>query len=632
VLPAELKPFLSGITVTNYISLIENQDKLFECAIQATYKKLEIQQKMDEKEMQKEILAKFYALADTDPKIQTCYEYLFDVARAIYLGDRTKTTTTKLEQIEGKDEQFLEFLLNPLRAQNMFIQFLASVMKLQKDEKVLEIITSQTPEHQVGAINIRAQTYAADAESNCLSTTTMFLRDGFYLMQPVTDVDATIALRTTPDKTTGFWNKFVGYCVTLPANDAIGAKLKGKTLDADTFSMLAAFIYTKYAEGDVATLKQKIFESFTGEAADPANIDKTIIPDNPGKIPVVGTIMLDAVLKVMRMEHVHFIVHLVATLGEPTVPAVAAPAAPAASAAAGPEVDPSAAADPSTASQDLTTDQKKEVEGVIVTIINDAAIKNKAEEIKKRLLSFNKRGQPSNRQLDSARFRYALTYIKDPQLLKEFIATTKKYFSGTKISEFPESANLRGINESMTYELDDKFKLKGTAAEGGAGAAERAPAAAVAEAKPAEEAKPATTTAAAGGAAAAATTTAPPESPTPAAQSGANAAAAAQPAATAVAPAAAGATAQQKAAKAKGLAEAQKRTGISASEVAATQRQAAENAALRAAAVAPAAAGANAQQIAAKAKGLEEAQQRTGISASEVAATQRQAAENNTPT
>jgi len=362
VLPKDLKPFLDGITVTNFISFIENQDILLNAATQAIYGDFKIEYKeasettdeAEEKRLQDQILEKINAIKeDLDPIFQKSYNYLFDVVRVVAIGEIGGVkNATKIEQIEGKDEQFTEFVLNLSRAKNLFIEMLAYIIQMQKkDPTILELIRGQAEGiKREGAINIRAMTYAADAEVNALRSTGMLLRDGFYLMQPTADVEKMITLRNNPDKTQGFWCKFVTKCLTPPDAAATKAQVLKKILDVETFSMLAAYIFGKYkAAADTAGLKKAIFEDLRNDAGtsfDDANHAK-LIPDTPEQVPVAEGIMLDAVLKGMRMEHVHFIVHLVATMvgaTPPAAPVAAAVAAPGSASAAGPIVDKIAAA------------------------------------------------------------------------------------------------------------------------------------------------------------------------------------------------------------------------------------------------------------------------------------------------
>jgi hypothetical protein len=66
-------------------------------------------------------------------------------------------------------------------------------------------------------------------------------------------------------------------------------------------------------------------------------------------------------------------------------------------------------------------------------------------------------------KLTSAKFRFAITYIKDSTILQEFIGSIKHYYAAATRVDTSEAKNIKELKNNSAYEIDattNKLKVK----------------------------------------------------------------------------------------------------------------------------------------------------------------------------
>jgi hypothetical protein len=241
--------------VKKYIEILERQDELFECAMYAIYMELGI---IPDKTltMEKIVEDKEDDIIAIDPNNVTPHlEYIEDVAKLIYftqLPNPGGANKTKIQQIVLVDNK-IEFLLNPLRVQNMFMKDLAVICILQKkDPTILSKLTTDALK------DLRAARYGASIEVDAYQTTGKRSRDGFFARQLVHDFRTICGV----DRTGGadsFWQIFVRKC--NESTTVTNAFFGGAHRDTH-YGILAAYVYQLYnANTNINILKEQVLDS-----------------------------------------------------------------------------------------------------------------------------------------------------------------------------------------------------------------------------------------------------------------------------------------------------------------------------------------------------------------------------------
>jgi len=241
--------------VKKYIEILERQDELFECAMYAIYMELGI---ITDKSltMDKIVEDKEDNIIAIDPAAVIPFlEYIEDVAKLIYftqLPNPGNANKTKIQQIVLVDNG-TEFLLNPLRVQNMFMKDLAVICILQKrDPTILGKLTT------LPLKDLRAARYGASIEVNAYQTTGKRSRDGFFARQLVHDFRTICG----GDRNTGdlsFWEIFVQKCdeSTTDSNTFFEGSHRNTN-----YGILAAYVYQLYkANTNIDILKKDVLDS-----------------------------------------------------------------------------------------------------------------------------------------------------------------------------------------------------------------------------------------------------------------------------------------------------------------------------------------------------------------------------------
>ena len=307
---------LEPLTLEKYILAVEHQDKLFEYALNAVYAACGIAIPVDEMA----IIEALKTEATNTTAKESIRTYFSDVANLIYF-DQTKVfggvpriSPTKLQEIFKNPP--VELLVNPEQAKNRFIQDLAAVCVLQKqDPSILD--DCRTDEN----IKLtRALRYEAANEANSYGMTSNRSRDGFYLLQEITAFRTALGYGRNDTKS-GFWYKFLSRCI---GNNV-------STIMDDKFAYFAAYIYSKYASPDYApgALKNLVFTGLKTDLPEPrASRVGSMGKQNVAHIPptadlnaaVVSTVTMSELLDRFLINDIQFMLQLCYAIENQQVP------------------------------------------------------------------------------------------------------------------------------------------------------------------------------------------------------------------------------------------------------------------------------------------------------------------------
>lgn len=300
-------------SVKQYMKIIAHQDHLFGAAVKCMYKAIGVADPPTEAD----ILAKYAAYTGDKAAL---FEYLHDVEELVNFRRADRPTSalarTKIQQIEQED--LLELLLNPARAENTFMKELATACIMQKSDPSILAKASESPLLKF----MRYSKYLTTAEANSLLQTGAHLRDGFHVAHTINAFEAALGINKT-DKAGTFWDKFVVGCIAPTGAD-------GSFFPRDTrntpYSNFAARVYANYAGvASVADLLTAVLSSIP--LKDPA--DSTTLAgyitasSNPTfRFPdaseldkaVIDGLTLKQILASIDLAQFQFMVHLCKTI------------------------------------------------------------------------------------------------------------------------------------------------------------------------------------------------------------------------------------------------------------------------------------------------------------------------------
>jgi hypothetical protein len=303
------------LTLEKYILAVERQDTLFEYALKAVYDACGIANSQDETAII-EALKTETTVTTAKDAVKT---YFTDVANLVYFdpikqGSSTPSPT-KLQEIFKNPP--VELLVNPEQAKNRFIQDLAAVCVLQKQD--LSILEECRTDENIKLT--RALRYEAANEANSYGMTSNRSRDGFYLLHEITAFRTALGYGRNDTKS-GFWYKFLSRCI---GNNV-------STIMDDKFAYFAAYIYSKYASPDYApgTLKSLVLTGLKNDLPEPraasrvGSMGKQNVAHIPPTVdldaPVVPTVTMGDLLDRLLINDIQFILQLCYAIENQTGP------------------------------------------------------------------------------------------------------------------------------------------------------------------------------------------------------------------------------------------------------------------------------------------------------------------------
>jgi hypothetical protein len=308
------------LTLEKYILAVERQDTLFGYALKAVYDACGIVNPQDELA----IIEALKTAATVTAAKEAIKTYFTDVANLVYFdpikqGSSTPSPT-KLQEIFKNPP--VELLVNPEQAKNRFIQDLAAVCVLQKQD--LSILDDCRADENIKLT--RALRYEAANEANSYGMTSNRSRDGFYLLHEITAFRTALGYGRNDTKS-GFWYKFLSRCI---GNNV-------STIMDDKFAYFAAYIYSKYASPDYAsgTLKSLVLTGLKNDLPEPraasrvGSMGKQNVAHIPPTVdldaPVVPTVTMGDLLDRLLINDIQFILQLCYAIENQNGPVVSGP-------------------------------------------------------------------------------------------------------------------------------------------------------------------------------------------------------------------------------------------------------------------------------------------------------------------
>lgn len=281
-----------------WFRILENQDELFDAALQILLKKAGVDTTGN---LEQQILA---LDTDTLEKIRdSLLAPLLDVRKMVKFNANTDSKATKLSQIiKNKSESLISLFLFPKRLHNMFLESLAGILvSLGTDSQMLEQLTNPT------LVDVAAAQYRAYVLSNIMMSTGTVQRDGYFLDYPVTDIK----------------QGFVSNTVDTFYSDMLGEILRNKDtpfeelfrnegdcsryIDDWSWGILTAHIFLAYKFGSL----DKILTLFDTECttAKPRGTETRYYPEGYDDVTIRG-VRFGTLLSNMSYTKLQYILHL----------------------------------------------------------------------------------------------------------------------------------------------------------------------------------------------------------------------------------------------------------------------------------------------------------------------------------
>jgi len=292
--------------VDTYFAGIEHQDELFDIVAEIlteTYGTEDIIQ--DSEDINK---YKAEAMNYIDD-VRQFILFKYPPESAVNPFDEAKPNSTKLELIKGRTETLSELLIFPKRLTNVFVQSLANIFILLKNNR--DILTQiKTP----GLMSIAVSEYTANLYSNVWHLTAHEFRDGFFLDQGEDDFKETMGT---------FWKELFDNLANI---EKLGIKDIELIKETTTWAHIAAYVfkwYLTYQFDDVKDHKESLLMYFKSIAKpDPTRtitgtntegMRAALPPANCDDVKMFGTTIKE-LMTLMDSTTLEFILHLAYTI------------------------------------------------------------------------------------------------------------------------------------------------------------------------------------------------------------------------------------------------------------------------------------------------------------------------------
>ena len=293
--------------VNNYFAGIEHQDELFDIVAEILTETYGTQDIIQDSEDINKYKAEAMKYID-DVRQFILFKYPPESAVNPF-EEAAKPELTKLEIIKGRTETLSELLIFPKRLTNVFIQSLANIFILFKNNR--DILTQiKTP----GLMSIAVSEYTANLYSNVWHLTAHEFRDGFFLDQGEDDFKATMGT---------FWKELFDNLANI---EELGTKDIELIKDTTTWAHIAAYVfkwYLTYQFDDVKDHKESLLTYFKSIAKqDPTRtitgtntegMRAALPPANCDEFKMFGTTIKE-LMTFMDSTTLEFILHLAYTI------------------------------------------------------------------------------------------------------------------------------------------------------------------------------------------------------------------------------------------------------------------------------------------------------------------------------
>lgn len=311
-----------------YIQLIERQDEMFRMALNIIYAKLGINPQSDT--LLDDVIATLGTIESLgEDRLKAYIMDVFSLITGVRPGSQEMATVLKLEELDIYGEKLARLIKDPLpqillwpeRVSNVFVEYIArGLIELKTSHTELDdVLAERDPAVKKTKQEAFATAHNAHIQANAVLTTSLGLRDGFFLWQKMAYPDAPMDTcpkdQRSPCGQTGvadisFWFQFCNKMKTSIADDTAYFKKTAKI--GILFSHLVAYVYKIYTESGIGAARTAILNlSNFASGADQLTKDSTYRPRDI----TVGLIDRFNALRVLEPAQYTFLLHLVYTMG-----------------------------------------------------------------------------------------------------------------------------------------------------------------------------------------------------------------------------------------------------------------------------------------------------------------------------
>lgn len=310
--------FTDTIDIHEYIQCIQKQDELFTLALKHIQETLQIS---SDTEFIKKFASVTYSPEEKVKNSDIIKGYIGDVLSLITLDNAVRTSITTAWKKDMDDSNLIKLLTTPKRVENIFVQALATVFFIMKDDTATMNLLKGAISNELAYKDLTtqlAEKYSGYANALSYTLTNAPIRGSFFARQEPTGKgtsypnERTFAsiitegrgISRTPCK--GFWCEFIHHCI----------QDSGIFFGTSDWAVLTANIYNIYTQDPENLLKAVVSSiKHTNKRRDINDKEKTkFSPDNLSTKLFGTETTLEDVLKQISFDAFQFVIHLVYTL------------------------------------------------------------------------------------------------------------------------------------------------------------------------------------------------------------------------------------------------------------------------------------------------------------------------------
>ena len=312
-----------------YIQLIERQNEMFRMALNIIYAKLGIDPQSAT--LLDDVIAKLGTIESLgEVNLKAYIVDVFCLITGVVPGSAAMNTILELKRdiryaekiARLMDDTLPQILLWPERVSNIFVEYIArTLISLKKDHTELDaVLAERDPIVKKTKQDAFTNTHTAYIQANAVLTTSLGLRDGFFLWQELAYPQAprdTCPRDTRSDcgqletKDVSFWFQFCNKMETSVTEDVNTFKGLNTNPSSILYSQLVAYVYKIYKEQSVSAVRSAILNSSNFASGTAIKSNSTYRPRDIVTQEIPGA----NVLRVLDPAQYTFLLHLVYTMG-----------------------------------------------------------------------------------------------------------------------------------------------------------------------------------------------------------------------------------------------------------------------------------------------------------------------------
>ena len=254
-----------------YIKLVERQDEMFRMALNIIYAKLDINPQSET--LLGDVIDKLPSIESLgEANLKAYIMDVFSLITGVRPGSQEMVAVLKLDEKDIYGEKLARIMKDPLpqillwpeRVSNVFVEYIArGLIELKKDHTELDAVLAER-DSAVKKTKQEAFASARNAymQANAVLTTSLGLRDGFFLWQkmayPEAPMDTCPKDQRASCGQTGvadisFWYQFCNQMKTSISDDE--SYFKGANKISILFSRLVAHVYKIYKDSNIDAVR-----------------------------------------------------------------------------------------------------------------------------------------------------------------------------------------------------------------------------------------------------------------------------------------------------------------------------------------------------------------------------------------